>query len=341
MPPGAGGCARVHLDAPVQAPAVGEPPAAPAEGDAPVARGPEVVEQRAAVRDALAARPADLVEHVGHGLRKDDVGRGDGQPRAERGDRARGWAHGEDGGAGAHAPGGRLGDDVGGAPAVAARSQASAALHAQRPHARVLVDLHTSLDQPLPQPEREPRRLHGGEVGHEHPSAEGGRIDPLADLLGREVLDRLRLAERRRGTDRVEAGVGERRAGRRAQIAGLAEPGVHVVVPAPGADRRHGLTRCVQQGARGGVAEALPERRGAEPKRLAEPAVAAARAVPAHAALEQEDPDARLRIEQVPGRPHPRITAPDHHHVGVERSVQGWAGFGATGLLQPPSRGGV
>ena len=45
-----------------------------------------------------------------------------------------------------------------------------------------------------------------------------------------------------------------------AHVAGLVEPGVHVLVPAPGSDVAHRIARGVQQGARRTVAEALPQR---------------------------------------------------------------------------------
>src|SRR5919108_614776 len=92
-------------------PGGGAPPAAPAEDDSAVARRPEVVQERASVGDALAAGPADLLQDAGHGLGQDDVGGGDGEPRAERGDRARRRADGQHRGAGAHLPGGGLRDD--------------------------------------------------------------------------------------------------------------------------------------------------------------------------------------------------------------------------------------
>ena len=55
--------------------------------------------------------------------------------------------------------------------------------------------------------------------------------------------------------------------------------------------------------------------------------------VPAHVALQQQDTDARLRIEQVPGRPHAGVTAPDHDDVGVVRPIESGARSGAAGLL--------
>ena len=91
-----------------RATAVGEPAAAPAEDDAPVARGAEVVDQRAAVGDALAAGPAELLDHVGHRLGQDDVRGGDGQPRAQLArSRARRGADRQHRRAGAHVAAGR------------------------------------------------------------------------------------------------------------------------------------------------------------------------------------------------------------------------------------------
>ena len=233
------------------------------------------------------------------------MGRGHGQPRAERCYGARGRAYGEHGGAGAHAP-----------PAVSARRTAR---RRSRPTPRTR-SARTRECSKISAPRsmsrrRSPSASRAGctvaKSGTNTPRRKTRRVDALADLgLGRSWTA-LGRAERRRGLHRLEPDLVERGAGRDAQVARLGEPGVHVVVATPGADRAHGLARRVEQRAGGLVAETLAERRRAEPQRLAEPAVAAARAVPADAALEQEDPDARLRIEQVPGRPHPRVAAPD------------------------------
>ena len=80
----------VDLDAPAQPRARREPPAAPAERDPAVARGAEVVHERARVGDALAAGPADRLEHVGDRLGQHDVRRGDREPVAQRPEPARG-----------------------------------------------------------------------------------------------------------------------------------------------------------------------------------------------------------------------------------------------------------
>ena len=74
----------VELGAAVQAGAHRDVAAAPAEGDAAVGRGAEVVDQGAAVGDALAAGPADLLEQLGHRLGEDDVRGGDGEPVVQR-----------------------------------------------------------------------------------------------------------------------------------------------------------------------------------------------------------------------------------------------------------------
>ena len=74
----------VALDAAAEAGAERERPAAPAEHDPAVVRGPEVVHERAAVGDRLAAGPAELLEHVGHRLGEHDVRGGHGEPVAQR-----------------------------------------------------------------------------------------------------------------------------------------------------------------------------------------------------------------------------------------------------------------
>ena len=309
--------------------AVGQPAAAPAEHDPAVARGAEVVEERAAVRDALAARPPDPLDHVGHRLREDDVGGGHRQSRPQRAERSRGGAHRQHGGA---------------CPNDAARRCAPprrAGGRAQSAHPRVLEDLHAPLEQPAAQAERQPRRMHGRVVGHQHAAAKRRRVHPLAHLLRGQSAHRIRLAERAGRLDRIEARVVEGLAGRGAQVTGLVEPGVHVVVLAPRADRGHGLAGRIEQRARRLVAEPLAQRGRAQPERLAESAVPPAGAVAAYVALEQKDPDARLRIEQVPGSPHPRVAASDDHHVGGPVSFECRPRSGATGLLEPPSGRGV
>jgi hypothetical protein len=172
-------------------------------------------------------------------------------------------------------------------------------------------------------------------------AAEQRRVHPLAHLVRAQVLHGVWSSQGGGRLDRPEAHVLERRSCRDAQIARLVVPGVDVVAGAPGADRGHGLAGGIEQLARGVVAEALAQRRGAQPERLAEAAVAPARPGTADAALQQEDTQARLRIEQVPGGPHPRVAAADDDHIRLARTVESRAGSGPAGLLQPPSRGSV
>ena len=101
----------VVLGQPAQAGAAGDPAAAPAEGDAPVGRGAEVVQHRPAVGDALAAGPAGLLEHVGNGLGDRHVARGDGEAVAEgRADGVARRAQSQHAGARPHRGRRRLGD---------------------------------------------------------------------------------------------------------------------------------------------------------------------------------------------------------------------------------------
>src|SRR2546430_2435945 len=64
------------FDVPRQPGVVGDVPAAPSDRDSTVGGGSHVVHLRPAVRYALAAGPADLLQHVGYRLRQDDVARG-------------------------------------------------------------------------------------------------------------------------------------------------------------------------------------------------------------------------------------------------------------------------
>jgi hypothetical protein len=323
---GLAGRARIDLDAPVQAGAVGGPAAAPAQQDPPVPGRAEVVQEGAAVGDALAARPAQPLDHVGHGLGEDDVGRGHRQPRAELGQPAHRRSGREHGGAGAHAAGGRLGQH-----AVSARLQP--------PHARALEQQRAALHEPASQPEREPRRLQRREVGDQDASAEEGRVAARTRLARPQLDHPLGCAERGRGRRRLAPDTVEGGRRRHAHVAGPVEPGVHVLGTGPVADRGHGVARGVQQRSRKSVAEAAPQRRGRQPHRLAEAAVAPARAVSADIALEQGHRGTRL--EHVPGRPHPCVAAADHHHVGADGPVERRTRLYPSGLVQPPPPGGV
>src|ERR1044072_1494990 len=74
-----------ELGTAVETGAHGYLPAAPTEGDTPVGRGAEIVDQGAAVGDALVAVPTDLFEDVRDGVGENDVRGGDGERVAQRG----------------------------------------------------------------------------------------------------------------------------------------------------------------------------------------------------------------------------------------------------------------
>ena len=109
--------------------------------------------------------------------------------------------------------------------------------------AAALVDPRAARQQPLAQPEREPRRMHGRGARHEHAAAEHRRVAArprLARRSGRHV----------RAVDGVGADAVLRGRGRHAQLAAAQVPGVDALGLAPGADRVDGLGRGVDPGPR-------------------------------------------------------------------------------------------
>ena len=197
-------------------PAEAHPPAAPAEGDPPVAGRPEVVEERAAVVDVLAAGPADLLEHVGHRLGDDHVARGDGERVAEAGEASRGAVDREDRRSAAH--GSRT---------------ASAAMPSRlsRSTARALVQADARLDRLRPQSEREPGRLDVRRDAQEHPGEEGGRRAAGGDVVLIERDGLLRRADVPAGLDDLVPVAGLRVARRDLERAGAAVPGIDALAP--------------------------------------------------------------------------------------------------------------
>ena len=199
-----------------------------------------------------------------------------------------------------------------------------------------------AIDQPRPEPEREPGGVERGEVGNHHAAAEHRRVAASAHARLVELDHALGRPQRRGGLDGRRAHVVEAGSGGHAHVSRLVEPGVHVVGPAPVADRAHG------RGSRRPAARApaaSPKRSRsfgrAQPQRLAEPAVAPAGAVAADIALEQRHARAGVGLEQVPRRPQAREAPADHHHIGVHIALQSRSGSGLTRLLEPPATGGV
>ena len=265
--------------------AVGQPAAAPAEHDPPVARGAEVVDERAAVGDALAARPADPLDHVGHRLGEHDVRGGHRQPRPQRAARPR---------ARGRPPARRRLREHAlrrfpPPPRPRARHSRPAPGTARRARTRECSKISTprSISRP-PQAERQPRRLHASRSrASARRAGSAGDVAARLHLAPRTGRHRSGAPSARGRLDRSRPASSKAGAGRDAQVAGLVEPGVHVVVLAPRADRGHRLARRVEQRARRLVAEALAQRGRAQPERLAESAVAPARAVAADLALQQ------------------------------------------------------
>ncbi len=317
---GAGGVA-VDLHAAVHARPVGQPPAAPAEQDAAVAGGAEVVHQRAPVGHALAARPVKLGDHVRHRLGQDDVRGGDGQPRAQARLGARRGADREHDGAGADAAGGGL------------------YRRADAPHRRVLVDRRAALDQAPAQPERQPGGLDRREVGDHHRPPEARRGAARLRLGPGQGDHPLGRAECGRRLDGAHAHLVVRRRRGDAQVARLVEPGVDALGLAPRANLRDRRARGVEQRPGALVAEALAQGGPRQPHRLAEAAVAPARPVTADPALEQGH--AGPSLEQLPGRPHAGVAPSNHRHIGRHGAFERGARNRPSGLFQPPTGGSV
>ena len=274
----------VDLDAAAEPRARGEPAAAPAERDPAVAGGAEVVHERAGVGDALAAGPAELLEHVGDRLGQDDVRGGDRDPRAQRLEAARGGVDGQHGGARAHAAAGGLG-------------RHAARRRVQRAHPRALVDRDARAMTRARRPSASragwtvassatssPRRKRG--------ESQRARTPP-------RVSARTRL-RRRRGDDRRRSRRRARARWRPSCSPARREPGVDALLGAPRADRlaRSPTTRGRPQ--RPLAAEALDQRRQVRPQRLAEAAVAPARPVAAQLGLQQRPRKRRARAAATP-----------------------------------------
>ena len=227
-------------------------PARPAEDDAPVARGPRVVQEGARVGDRLAARPAELLEDVGHRLGGHDVAGGDGEAVAQRRDPGGRRVHRQHRVAGVHAPVIGLGDH-------------RPRRHGEAPHARVLVDGHAAREQPVAQALGQAGGLHRRAVAQERAAAQHRRGAARPDLLGASARrsGRARRARRTRGPPGARCRPGRarrRRAARRPRGTTHPPPAARTRRPAPRPRRwRHGRAR------------ARPRRRSARAARPARP----------------------------------------------------------------------
>ena len=347
----------VELRAAAQAGAHRDPAASPAEGDAAIGGGAEVVDQGAAVGDALASRPADPLEQLRHRLGEDDVRRGDGEGVAQRPMRRLGGpADRDDRRPGADGAAVGLGEDAG--PARRFRLLPPSSVEkvdyaAQPSYRRALVDLDAGGEQALAQAERQARRLHRGGVLIEGSAAEGRRGAAAGDLVGAQHPHgtgvgslRPRAIGRTPSTRRppFEVATGGnglvpdavvRGRGRDLQVAAAAEPGIDPLVAA---ERLHPVDR-LARGARhrqaGPIPPALPHTRQREPHRVAKPPIPPTRPMPADIGLQDHNPTLRLQLLQMPSRPKPGIPAPENHDISTQLPLQRRKRLNLSKLLKP------
>ena len=227
------------LGAPSEACAAGDPPPAPAEGDPALRRRPHVVDHRPAVGDAFPARPADLLEEVRYRLGQHHVAGGDGEAPAQgRAGRVTRRPEGEDA---------RSSLD----PGLRRLGQAAPAAGAEPAKRRALEDPDAgALGEPIPQAERQPRRLNGRRTRVEHAATEPRRPAPLRHLIRTQLLGLVALAELATGLDRLvrDMVLGGRRGD--LQVAALPVPGVHLLLRAEPADLVNGVLRGSQNSRR-------------------------------------------------------------------------------------------
>ena len=202
---------------------------------------------------------------------------------------------------------------------------------------RSLVNACTSLEQLRPQPEPEPRRVHGRVQAEARAAEEERGVAARTDVVRADGDDFLGCTELAGGADDRSPGVDLRLRRRHTQHRRGAVPRIDLLILAPAADSTNGVLRRAADGERSRIAYALSKRRGVRPERLAEAAVPAARAMSAHLGLEDHDVGVRLQVEEVPGSPEPEVAAADDDHVCAGIAVQRARGNDLAGLLEPPA----
>ena len=298
------------------------PAAAPAERDPSVAGRPQVVEQRAAVGDRLASRPAELLDHVGHRLRDDHVARRDGVREPEAVEADRGAVHGEHRRPRPDAAERGDRDRVG--RAGAGRSSARGGGRPPRSPSR----------------EGRARAAQGGR------SRDVRRIAPprkpaiaaAAQLLGadRRGSPRGRRGRRTPRSRRPRSRAAPRSSRRRACGAARYQASTpvrshHSPIPrTPRSDARDDRERAL-------VADAVAQDRQVVPQRRDEAAVPAARPVPGEPGLEHDDVERRLELLQLPRGPQPEVAAAHDHDVRGRVARERRRRLDRPGLLEPPA----
>ena len=276
--------------------------AAPAEGDAAVGGGAEVVDQGAAVGDALATGPADLLEQLGDRLGEDDVRGGNGEALAQRPPWGlRRGADGEHSGAGPH-------DAAGGV-------RLNAVLRANQPgHRRALADLDPRARSRSRNPQCQPCRLHCRRIGIERSLAKDRRRAALGNFRRRERLDRILNAELLASSERSGPNSIVRSAVETCKYP-PPEPGIDPLALAELPDPRRGRLRRPCHRERPRIPPALPHIRQREPHHVAESPIPPTGSLPTSPSLQQNHPSLGLQLLDVPSRPHPGVATPDHNHI--------------------------
>ncbi len=295
--------------------------AAPAEGDPAVARRPEVVEQGAAVGDRLAARPADLLEHVRDGLGQDDVAGRDRERRPEPGPAGGGRVDREHRGAGAHT--------------ACRRSRPSRPARARRPVSA----------------RRSGRRARAAWRAARARAARAGRWPRW-----RSARRSGRPARRRSPGPplRVSSAASASPSSRQARRTGSQAPSCAAVVATSscGAAVYHASTSLAlhhspiartdsadasTNGQRPLVAERVPQPGQVAPERLHEAAVPPARPVTADSGFEHDHVCLRLELEQMPGGPEAEVAAADDDDVRGRLPCKRRGRLDRPCLLEPPA----
>ena len=195
--------------------------------------------------------------------------------------------------------------------------------------------------EPLAQAERQPCRLHGRHAVVERAGAKAGRVAATPYLLGAQLLHRASLAELAAGRDRLVPNpiLGGRR--RDLQVSAPPVPGLDPVLGAEPPDLVHRVLSGLRDPGRSRPPEALAQGVHAEPHGVGKAAVPSAGPMPAAIGLQQDHLRLRLQLRELPGRPHPRVAAPDHEHVTAQLSLGGRQRGAVAGLLEPVAVRGV
>ena len=295
-------------------------PPRPAERDPAVLRRAEVVEQRAAVVDVLAARPADLLDHVGHRLADHHVARGDRERVPEAVEPGGGAVHGQHRRVGAHRSlagrrARRRADSFRTAVRSWSRTPASITF-ARRPSARSAGCTFAAVGRSRP-PRKAGEAQRAATSSCDSGCASSGA--PTAAHASTSSSQSPSCAVARRDLERAAGPVAR----------------VDALLGAERADPVHGALGGAAYLDRAGVADAVAQDRQVVPERRDEAAVASARPVPREAGLEHDDVEPGLERLQLPRRPEAEVAAADDDHVCRRVALERPGGLDRPRLLEP------